>query len=72
MTQLRKEPAAITNDVLCELAHELAVRECAVRRIEMDVQDEDETRYSPDAQLVFDAIYDIVTEVLESYSEVQP
>ena len=72
---LKSEPGgkvALSNDVLCELAHELTMRECGVRGITVDVQvdgNEDETRYTEDAQDVFNAIYDLVCGVLEPYCE---
>lgn len=62
----------IGNDILCELAHELTVRECALRQIPLDIEGEDETNYTDDAQTVFDVIYDIVARVLGSDAEVQP
>lgn len=62
-----------TNDVLCELAHELTVRECRFKQIPLDADDDGETVYSRDAQLVFDSIYEIVPGVLEcNAKEVQP
>lgn len=65
--------AVPTTDVLCELAHELTVRECALGGIILDVEHDDETVYSDDAQAIFDAIYDIVSRVLEGDSrEVAP
>ena len=56
----------IANDVICELAHELTMRECAFRQIPLDIESDDETNYSDDAQLVFDDIYDIISRVLPS------
>lgn len=58
--------AVPTNDVLCELAHELTVRECALGGIIVDVEHDDETVYSDEAQAIFDGIYDIVSRVLET------
>ena len=52
-------------DVLCELAHELTVRECTNRQIPVDQEGDDETVYSADAYLIFQSIYDIVSSVLE-------
>ena len=56
----------IANDVICELAHELTIRECAFKQISLDVEGDDETIYSDDAQLVFDDIHDIISRVLPS------
>lgn len=61
----------IPNDVLCELTHELTVRECAFKRIPLDQDVDEEIIYSSDAQIIFDAIYDIVSRVLERDAEVQ-
>lgn len=63
--------APVPTDVLCELAHALTVRECGSKQIPIDALDEDgdETIYTQDAQLVFDAIYEIVSDVLEPYRE---
>jgi hypothetical protein len=64
---------APTNDVLCELAHELTARECAFRGIVLDVEHEDETLYSDEARQIFDSIHDIVARVLEGDDrEVRP
>jgi hypothetical protein len=60
------------NDILCELAHELTIRECSQRQIPVDTVCDDETIYSPDAQPIFDSLYDIVSRVLEPVGEVQP
>lgn len=60
-------------DVLCELAHELTVRECAYRGFVLDDDGDDETLYTAEAQSVFDCIYDIAARVLERRNaEVQP
>lgn len=61
----------LPNDVCCELAHALTVRECGIRRITVDAPDEgdDETRYTEEAQDVFNALYDLVCGVLEPYCE---
>lgn len=61
----------VPEDVLCELAHALTVRECGFRHITVDAQDAtgDETVYSDDAQRIFDAIYSLVWDVLEPYCE---
>lgn len=58
-----------SNDVLCELVHALTVRECAFREIPVDAHNEtdEETNYAEEARPVFDAIYDIVSDVLEPY-----
>ncbi len=66
-----RRPSFLTTDVLCELAHALTVRECAVRQIPLDAYDgtEDETNYTEEARPVFDAIYDIVSDVLDPYRE---
>ncbi len=55
----------IPNDVLCELAHALTVRECAFKQIPVDQENDDETNYSDDAQVIFDDIYEIVSRVLD-------
>lgn len=60
--------AAPKNDVLCELVHELTARECAFRGIVLDVEHEDETLYSDEAQPIFESIHDIVARVLEGDS----
>jgi len=69
MSTLLAEPmprrAVPTTDILCELAHELTVRECALGGIILDVEQDDETRYSDEAQAIFDGIHDIVSRVLE-------
>jgi hypothetical protein len=59
----------IPNDVTCELAHELTVRECLFKQIPLDVEGDEETIYSDAAQLVFDQIYDIISRVLHGYVE---
>lgn len=57
----------VTSDICCELAHELTVRECAARDLTLDAEpSDDDVRYTEDAQDVFNAIYDIVTGVLQS------
>jgi hypothetical protein len=57
----------ITTDIVCELAHELTVRECAFKQTPLDKENDDETIYSDDAQLIFDGIYDIISCVLDSH-----
>lgn len=61
----------LPNDVCCELAHELTLRECGITGISVDAQDagDDETRYTEEAQDVFIALYDLVCGVLEPYCE---
>lgn len=63
----------ISPDVLCELAHELTVRECRIRGVTVDARIADdhdgETLYTDEAQSVFEAIYDIVSAVLDPYCE---
>jgi hypothetical protein len=64
--------APVPNDVCCELAHALTVRECAIRGITVDAQatsDDDENRYTEEAQDIFMALYDLVCGVLEPYCE---
>jgi len=63
----------VTTDILCELAHELTVRECRLRLIPIDTERDDETVYTDRAQLIFDNIFEIVSRVLErSCEEVAP
>lgn len=60
-------------DILCELAHELTVRECVERAIPLDVETEDDVAYTDEAQTVFIAIYDILYAVLSKpCAEVHP
>ena len=59
----------ITNDILCELAHELTVRECLGRDLRLDVASEDEVAYTAAARIIFDQIYDIVAGLLDPSSE---
>lgn len=52
---------------VCELAHELTVRECTQKGITVDAEKENEvTEYTEEAQKVFDEIYDIISEVLDA------
>lgn len=61
--------ALLSNDVLCELAHAVTVRECGIRGVILDAEnpDDDETRYTDEAQEIFEAIHDIASTVLEPY-----
>jgi|GEM_PF-3250169 len=65
------DKSPLPNDVCCELAHALTVRECGIRGITVDALDtcDDETRYTDEAQDVFIALYDLVCGVLEPYCE---
>lgn len=62
---------AITNDVLCELAHNLTVRECRIRDVTVDASEADdhdgESRYTDEAEGIFNTMYDIAWTVLEPY-----
>ncbi len=62
---------AITNDVLCELAHNLTVRECRIRDVTVDASEADdqdgESRYTDEAEGLFNTMYDIAWTVLEPY-----
>jgi len=71
LNSTEKGRAPVPNDVCCELAHTLTVRECGIRGVPVDVHDtdDDETRYPEEAQKIFDATYRIVSEVLEPYRE---
>lgn len=65
--------AALSNDVLCELAHNLTVRECRIRDVTVDASETDdhdgETRYTDEAEGIFDALHGIAWSVLEPYCE---
>ena len=55
-------------DVRCELAHALTVRECGFKGILIDCEagdDDDETAYTDEAQLIFHEIFDIVSSITE-------
>lgn len=64
---------AVTNDVLCELAHNLTVRECRIRDVTVDASEADdhdgESRYTDEAEGIFNTMYDIALTVLEPYCE---
>lgn len=62
---------SVSNDVLCELAHNVTVRECRIRGLALDPDDatDDETHYTDEAQEVFDAVFNIASTVLEPYCE---
>jgi hypothetical protein len=67
------QPPAITNDVLCELAHNLTVRECRIRDVTVDASEADdhdgESRYTDEAEGIFNTMYDMALTVLEPYCE---
>lgn len=66
------DKSPLPNDVCCEIAHALTVRECRLRGITVDAEatsDDDETRYTEEAQDIFIALYDLVCGVLEPYCE---
>lgn len=59
----------VSTDICCELAHKLTLRECGVRGLPLDADfdtDDDEVHYTDDAQQVFNAIFDIVSNVLQA------
>jgi hypothetical protein len=68
-----RDRTVFPNYVRCELAHDLTVRECLFRGVTLDAYDSsddpDELHYSDEAQRIFDAIYDVISEVLEPYCE---
>lgn len=53
-----------TADV-CDLAHELTVRECDRKGIEVDYNGDEEV-YSDEAQVIFDTFFDDIEDIYEN------
>ncbi len=54
----------ITMAEVCELAHHYTCLECLQRDIEVDLVFDNETKYTEEAQEVFDRHYQIITKIL--------
>lgn len=50
---------------VCELAHELTKRECKLRKIKFEEGKGDNVSYTKKAQVIFNEIYDLITNILD-------
>lgn len=50
---------------ICELAHEITRRECKVRKIKFEEGKGDEVAYTKKAQVIFNQVYDLITNILD-------
>lgn len=61
----KKADEGITMADICELAHELTVRECNIKEITYDKYDRrGDMSYTAKAQKIFDYYYDLITRTL--------
>lgn len=60
---IEENERVVDNADVCELAHELTDIRCMEKKIELDNID-DETKYTDEAQRIFDTYYDLITNTL--------
>ena len=74
--QTTKEEHNVNSAIMekaCEIAHELTEKECEIRGIDMEQEEDEETRYTEEAQDIFNneydrqmtLLYDFVNEIMK-------